>query len=400
MKVLAVNAGSSSLKFTAYEMPEGLVLISGYFERIGMEGSFYTLKFQGEKIKKEVELKDHKVAIEHLKEDLFTYKVVSDLNEIEAVGHRVVHGGEEYAKTVSIDDDVIKTVTELSPLAPLHNPANLVGIKAFMEAMPKAKQVAIFDTAFHQDMDKEHYLYPFPIEWYQENKVRKYGFHGTSYQYITEVMKEKLNKENCNLIICHIGSGGSICAVKDGKSFDTTMGLGPNAGIMMGTRCGDVDYAAIFYMMRQKGYTIDEVDTILNKKSGLFGVTNGYSDSRDVEEQVAKGNELAILADKMYRNRITNYIARYFVELNGEVDALVFTAGVGENAREFRASIIKSLNCLGITIDEDKNKEIASYLEKNEGIISHDTSKVPVYVLPTNEELMMAKEAYRLATKE
>ena len=396
MKVLAVNAGSSSLKFTAFEMPEEKVLISGYFERIGMEGSFYTLKCQGEKIKKEVALENHVKAIECLKEELFNFNIISDLDEIKAVGHRVVHGGEDYTKTTVITDEVINKIEELAPLAPLHNPANLTGIKSFIEAIPNALQVAIFDTAFHQTMKKEQYLYPFPYGWYEEDSVRKYGFHGTSYQYITEHMQKELGKENCNLIICHIGSGGSICALKDGKSIDTTMGFGPNAGIMMGTRCGDVDYAAIFYMMRKKGYSLDEMDNILNKKSGLYGVSKGFSDSRDIEREIEKGNELALVANNIYQDKIVKYIAQYYVELKGDVDALVFTAGVGENGREFRENVMKSLECLGIKLDAEKNKQIAGYLELNEGIISSDDSKVKVYVVPTNEELMMAKEAYRL----
>ncbi len=396
MKVLAVNAGSSSLKFTAFEMPEEEVLISGYFERIGMDGSFYTLKCQGEKIKKEVELKNHIKAIEYLKEELFNFNIIKDLDEIKAVGHRVVHGGEDYTKTTVITDEVIKKIEELSPLAPLHNPANLTGIKSFMEAIPNALQVAIFDTAFHQTMENDRYLYPFPYEWYEEDKVRKYGFHGTSYQYITEHMQEKLNKKDCNLIVCHIGSGGSICAIKDGKSIDTTMGFGPNAGIMMGTRCGDVDYAGIFYMMRNKGYSLDEMDNILNKKSGLFGISKGFSDSRDIEEEIAKGNKLASLANTMYQNKIVKYIAEYYVELKGDVDAIVLTAGVGENGREFRENVLNDLACLGIKIDKDKNDKIAGYLDINEGIISSDESSVKVYVVPTNEELMMAKEAFRL----
>lgn len=396
MKVLAVNAGSSSLKFTAYEMPEEKMLISGYFERIGMEGSFYTLKYQGEKIKKEVELKNHVQAIEHLKEDLLEYNVIASLDEIVAVGHRVVHGGEEYSHPVIINEEVINKVKELSPLAPLHNPANLVGIDSFMKAMPSANHVAIFDTAFHQPIKKERFLYSVPYEWYTESKVRKYGFHGTSYQYITSAMQEKLNKKDLNLIICHIGSGGSLCAVKNGLSYDTSMGFGPNAGIMMGTRCGDIDYATIFYMMRNNGYTIDEVDTILNKKSGLYGISGGFSDSRDIETRVNEGDERAILANTMYVNRIVEYIAKYYVELEGNIDAIVFTAGLGENARAFRKEVVSRLSCLGINLDEERNNKIAGYLEEDEGIISTDDSKVEVYVLPTNEELMMARCAFEL----
>ena len=308
----------------------------------------------------------------------------------------MVHGGDKYASSVIIDDDVIKTVEELSSLAPLHNPANILGVRAFREALPNTPMVGVFDTAFHQTMGEEQYLYSVPLEWYQKYQIRKYGFHGTSHKYITKVMQEKLGREDINIISCHIGSGGSICAIKNGKSFDTTMGFTPNAGLIMGTRSGDIDYSVIPYYIEKTGTTLNEVDTILNKKSGLFGISGGYSDHRDVEAKMNEGSHEAILANNMYINRIVDYIAKYYVELDGKVDAIVFTAGLGENAREFREEILNKLGSLGIYVDSEKNSQIAGYLDQNEGIISSDSSKVPVYVEPTNEELMIALDTYDL----
>ncbi len=394
MKILSVNAGSSSLKFTAYEMPEEEVLMSGYIEKIGLPDSFYTLKLNGEKIKKEVLISNHQEAVEKVIEELLAYKIINDLNEIKAVGHRVVHGGDKYADSVVIDEEVIKTVEDISPLAPLHNPANLVGIKACMESFKEAKHVAIFDTAFHQTMPAINYLYPVPYSWYEDYQIRKYGFHGTSHRYINDYMQNLLGKKDINIISCHIGSGGSITAILDGKSYDTTMGFSPNAGIMMGTRCGDIDYSLIFYMMNKTGMSVDEVDTILNKKSGLLGITGKYSDHRDIEEAMDKGEECAILANEMYVNRIAKYIADYYVTLNGKVDAIVFTAGLGENAITFRKDVIDRLNCIGLKIDEEANDGIARYRDKQEGIISSKDSVCPIYVIPTDEEVMIARDAY------
>lgn len=396
MKILTVNAGSSSLKFNMILLPEEKELISGYFEKIGLEEGIYSIKINGSKVKKEALMKDHKDAIELLIKELFDNHIITSLDEIDGIGHRLVHGGDKYASSVIIDDDVIKTVEELSSLAPLHNPANILGVKAFREALPHTPMVGVFDTAFHQTMGEEQYLYSVPLEWYQKYQIRKYGFHGTSHKYITKVMQEKLGHEDINIISCHIGSGGSICAIKNGKSFDTTMGFTPNAGLIMGTRSGDIDYSVIPYYIERTGATLNEVDTILNKKSGLFGISGGYSDHRDIETQMSEGNHEAILANNMYINRIVDYIAKYYVELDGKVDAIVFTAGLGENAREFREEILNKLGSLGIYVDLEKNSQIAGYLDQNEGIISSDSSKVPVYVEPTNEELMIALDTYDL----
>ncbi len=396
MKILTVNAGSSSLKFNMIELPEEKELISGYFEKIGLSGGIYSIKINGSKIKKEADMRDHKDAIELLIRELLDNKIIKSLDEIDGIGHRLVHGGDKYASSVVITDDVINTVKELSSLAPLHNPANILGVEAFREALPNTPMVGVFDTAFHQTMGEEQYLYSVPLDWYKEYQIRKYGFHGTSHKYITKVMREKLGRDDINLISCHIGSGASICAIKNGKSFDTTMGFTPNAGLIMGTRSGDIDYSVIPYYINKTGATLSEVDNILNKKSGLLGISGKYSDHRDIESAMAEGEHDAILANNMYINRVVEYIAKYYVELDGKVDAIVFTAGLGENAREFREAILNKLGSLGICVDHDKNSKIASYLDKHEGVISSDESSVEVYVVPTNEELMIALDTYEL----
>lgn len=395
MKLLCVNAGSSSLKFQLFEMPEEKVIISGYIEKIGLEDSFWTTKINGEKIKGAKYLKNHTEAIQVMVDELLTHKAVESLDEIKGVGHRVLHGGEKYSQSVLIDEEVIQSIKDLTKLGPLHLPGNLAGIEAMQEALPGVPMVAVYDTAFHQTMPKENYLYPVPMEWYTEHSVRKYGFHGTSHKYITTQMQEKLGKKDVNLIICHIGSGASISAVKDGKCYDTTMGLTPLDGLMMGTRSGAIDPSIIEYVCGETGRTVAEVTNDLNKRSGLLGVA-GYSDSRDVENAAAEGNENAALAITMYNNRIAKYIAEYYIELEGKVDAIVFTAGVGENGREARADILGRLLPLGIKVDADVNDNIASYKDQSEGIISAEDSSVAVWVVPTNEELMIIKDTYEL----
>lgn len=395
MKYLCVNAGSSSLKFQLFEMPEEKVIISGYIEKIGLEDSFWTTKINGEKIKGARFLRNHNEAVEVLIEELLKHHAVENMNEIKAVGHRVLHGGEKYADSVIIDDDVIANIKSLTKLGPLHHPGNLAGIEAMQKALPGVPMVAVYDTAFHQTMPKVNYMYPVPMEWYEKYGVRKYGFHGTSHKYITETMKNKLNKEDCNLIICHIGSGASISAVKNGKCYDTTMGLTPLDGLMMGTRSGAIDPSIVEYVCKESGMGVEEVNNLLNKKSGLLGIS-GYSDSRDVENAAKEGNENAKLALEMYNNRIAKYVAEYYIELEGKVDAIVFTAGVGENGIEAREDIINKLLPLGIKLDKDANNSIASYKDKNEGIISSSDSSVCVYVVPTNEELMIIRDTYNL----
>jgi len=390
MKILSVNAGSSSLKFQMYEMPEEKVLISGVFERIGINDSFYTIKINGEKIKKEAELKDHNDAVNILIEELISNKVIESLEEIKAVGHRLVHGGDKYSKSIIINDDVIKTVEELSSLAPLHNPANLMGVRAFMTRVPNAVQVACFDTAFHQTMEDVNYIYPVPYEWYEKYSVRKYGFHGMSHRYVSQRCAEIINKKESKIIVCHLGNGGSISAVKNGKCINTTMGLSPNAGIMMGSRSGDIDSSMILYINKNTGMSLEEIDNSLNKKSGFLGVSGISSDSRDIEDGIKEGNERCILTQKMYVRRIVNYIAQYYVELEG-VDAICFTAGIGENSISTRKEILDNLKVLGIIIDEEANNN-----RGKEILITKEESSIPCYVIPTDEEVMIARDSYTL----
>ena len=398
MKYLCVNAGSSSLKFQLFEMPEEKVIISGYIEKIGFEDSFWTTKINGEKIKGAKFLKDHSAAVEVLIDELLDNNAVKSLDEIKGVGHRVLHGGEKYSDSVLITDEVIEDIKELTKLGPLHHPGNLAGIEALRKVLPDTPMVAVYDTAFHQTMPKENYIYPVPYEWYLKYGVRKYGFHGTSHKYITTVMKEKLKRDDVNLIICHIGSGASISAIKDGKCYDTTMGLTPLDGLMMGTRSGSIDPSILEYVCKESGESIADVTNALNKKSGLLGVS-GFSDHRDVEQAEANGDERAILALKMYNDRIAKYIAEYYLELGGNVDAIIFTAGVGENGIGARKDILERLSPLGIKVDEKVNDTIASYRDIQEGIISAKSSKIPVYVIPTNEELMIIKDTYELTQK-
>ena len=398
MKYLCVNAGSSSLKFQLFEMPEEKVIISGYIEKIGLEDSFWTTKYNGKKIKGEKYLKDHSKAVEVLINELLETGAVNSLKDIKGVGHRVLHGGEKYSDSVIITDEVISDIEELTKLGPLHHPGNLAGIRAMREVLEDVPMVAVFDTAFHQSMPINNYLYPVPMEWYEKYGVRKYGFHGTSHKYITEKMQEVLGKKKVNLIICHIGSGASISAIKEGKCYDTTMGITPLDGLMMGTRSGSIDPSILEYVCKEAKISIEEVTNTLNKQSGLLGVS-GHSDSRDVEKAAEDGDENAILALDMYNDRVAKYIADYFVELEGKVDAIVFTAGVGENGILARSEIINRINCLGIYIDEDKNNEIASYKDKHEGVISSDDSKVKIYVEPTNEEVMIIRDTYEIVNK-
>ena len=391
MKILSVNAGSSSLKFTLFDMPEEKELISGVFERIGIENSFYTIKLNGEKIKKVAEIKDHKAAFELLVKELIDNKIVDSLDEIAGIGHRIVQGGSYFDKTVLATEDNISIVEKLSSLAPLHNPAAVVGIRAAQSVFPNATQTLVFDTAFHQTMEEEVYLYPVPYEWYTKYAVRRYGAHGTSHKYVSMRANEILDNEDARLIICHIGNGASISAVKAGKCVETSMGLTPNAGLMMGTRCGDIDATILPYIMEETGMSAKEMDTALNKQSGLLGISGVSSDSRDIEDGISNGDERCILAQKMYVKRIVDFIAKYYVELGG-CDAIIFTAGVGENSISTRMEVMEKLACLGVKPDEERNN-----VRGKEALISADNSKIPVYVIPTNEELMIATDTYNLA---
>ncbi len=395
MKVLSVNAGSSTLKFRLYEMPEEKLLMKGAVERIGLDGSNYAINIDEKKIKKELPLKNHGEAVDALLKELVSTGLIQSLEEIGAVGHRIVHGGNLYSKSVVLDDKAIEEIEGISDLAPLHNPANLTGVKAFKKAIPSAVQVGCFDTAFHQTMKEADYLYPVPYEWYSKYHVRKYGFHGMSHKFVSEKLAELLNKKNPNLIICHIGNGASISAVKEGKCIDTSMGFTPNAGIMMGTRSGDIDYTMISYLMKKTNSSLEEIDSILNKKSGLEGIT-GMSDLRDLDQAFENGEEKTCLAFDIYTNKIVDYIAKYYVKLDGKVDAICFTAGVGENDSIIRAEALKKLTSLGIVLDEEKNDQ--TICRKGiEGVITKDESKIPVYVVGTDEELMIARDTYELS---
>ena len=393
MKILAVNAGSSSLKFTLIELPEKNVVASGLFEKIGLSGSFYSIKYNGEKTLKETNLVDHSVAVAILMEELIGMGIISSLEEIEGVGHRMVHGGQEFTESVILNEDVLARVAKYNELAPLHNPANIMGVKAFMKALPNTIQVGVFDTAFHTTMKSTEYLYPVPYEWYEKYGIRKYGFHGTSHRFITKTISEYFKRDDLKIISCHIGNGGSLAAINKGKVVDTSMGFTPLAGIMMGTRCGDIDASILSYLTHKTGKSIDDVTNDLNKKSGLLGISGISSDSRDVEAAALEGNERAKLANEMYAQKIANYIAVYN-NLLGGADVITLTAGVGENGKEMRKAIIDKIASLGVFIDLEKNDFRGEFRK-----ISTDDSKIPVYVVPTDEELMIAMDTLELKNK-
>ena len=389
MKILTINAGSSSMKFSVIELPEAKELISGYFQRIGIDNSFYDVKINGEKLHRDMDLPNHLVALEAIKKEIVELGVVSSLDEIDGIGHRLVHGGEKYKSSVLIDDEVITTCKKFEKLAKLHMPAMLSCIEASKQAFPNTPMVAVFDTSFHQTMEPKNYLYAVPMDWYKNYGVRKYGFHGTSHRFINKSISEYLNRSDLKVISCHIGSGASLCAIDSGKVVDTSMGFSPMTGIMMGTRPGDVDPSVVQYMMDEAGMTIDEVMTALNKKSGLEGIC-GKSDSRDVEDGIKAGDEVCILAQDMYTQKVANYIAMYNNLLNG-ADVIVFTAGLGENSIQTRIDVMEKIKSLGVKIDLEKNNFRGKF-----GIISADDSTIPVYVIPTNEELMIAMDTYEI----
>lgn len=395
MKVLSVNAGSSTLKFRLYEMPEEKLLMKGNIERIGLFDSHYSIRIGDVKIEKEADITDHSEAVQILLKELIENKVIDSLDEIKAVGHRIVHGGNKYSKSVVLTNRVMKEINEISSLAPLHNPANLIGASAFIEAIPNSINVACFDTAFHQTMKDSTYLYPIPYEWYIKYDVRKYGFHGLSHKYITETMKKNLKNPKPNLIICHIGNGASISAIKEGECVDTSMGFTPNAGLMMGTRCGDIDHTIIEYISKKTGYSTEKINEILNKESGLQGIT-GMSDLRDLDRAYEAREEKVLLAFNMYTDRIVDYIAKYFVKLEGKVDGIIFTAGGGENDPIIRRETLNKLKALGVKLDEKVNDEMMTR-KGMEGKITTKDSKIAAYVIATDEELMIARDTYTLA---
>ena len=394
VKVMAINAGSSSLKFQLINMPSEEVITSGLVERIGLDQGNFEMKYNGEKFKKSCPIKDHSIAVQLLLDALVDHHVVSNLDEIEACGHRIVHGGEYYSDSVKVDASVVANVEELAELAPLHNPAHIIGYNAFKEALPHIEHVFVFDTAFHQTLDRERYLYPLPYEYYTDLKVRKYGAHGTSHKYVSQVALDMLgNPKHSRIIVCHLGNGASISAVQDGVCIDTSMGFTPLAGVMMGTRCGDVDPSIMPYLCKKLDKTPDEILNIYNKESGMLGISGISSDSRDIENALFKdGDDRALLTGLLYTRIVSKFIGSYFVEMGG-VDAIAFTAGVGENASYLRRLIIDNVSrALGVFLNEEANERRSS----ENRVISHQYSKVDVYVIPTYEEVMIARDTVRI----
>lgn len=395
MKVLVINCGSSSLKYQVLDMTNEVLEAKGLVERIGMEGSVITHEKMGmDKFKLVTPMENHKDAIGHVLDAIVDedHGVVSDMSEIGAVGHRVVHAGEKYADSVVINDSVLAALEECVDLAPLHNPPNLLGIAACQELMPNTPMVAVFDTAFHQTMPPESYIYAIPYEYYEKYGIRRYGFHGTSHKYVAERASDimNVNINDLKIITCHLGNGASVSAIKRGVCMDTSMGFTPLEGLVMGTRCGDIDPAIVTYIRDKEGLAQGEANDILNKKSGVLGISGVSSDFRDLEAAAEDGNERALLAIKIFAHKVRSYIGAYIAEMNG-VDAIVFTAGVGENDIAMRDIICNDMGNLGIKLDLVKNK-----VRGKEMIISRDDSKVKVILIPTNEELMIARDTYRL----
>lgn len=392
-KIIAINAGSSSLKFQLFEMPEEEVITKGLIERIGLNDSIFNITANGEKIQETLDIPNHGVAVKMLLDKLTSLGIIQSLNEIDGVGHRVVHGGEEFNDSVIITDEVLNKIEALSELAPLHNPANVTGIKAFKQALPNVPAVAVFDTAFHQTMPASSYLYSLPYEYYKKYGIRKYGFHGTSHKYVSQRAAELLGRpiEQLRLISCHLGNGASITAIQGGKSIDTSMGFTPLAGVTMGTRSGNIDPALIPYIMEKTGKTAEEVLDVLNKKSGMLAVSGFSSDLRDIEIEAKQGNERAKLALNVFSNRIHKYLGSYAARMYG-VDAIIFTAGIGENSDVIRENVLKGLEFMGVYWDPALNK-----VRGKEAFINYPHSPVKVLVIPTNEEVMIARDVQRLA---
>lgn len=392
-KIMAINAGSSSLKFQLLEMPSEEIVTKGIVERIGMKDSVFAIEVDGEKKKETMGIENHAKAVEILLDKLTKFGIIQSLDEIDGIGHRVVHGGEKFNDSVVITDEVIKGIEEVSELAPLHNPANLVGIQAFKNILPNVQAVAVFDTAFHQTMPEASYLYSLPYEYYEKYGIRKYGFHGTSHKYVSERAAEMLGRplENLRLISCHLGNGASIAAIDGGKSIDTSMGFTPLAGVTMGTRSGNIDPALIPYIMEKADLTAEEVMNVLNKKSGMLALSGFSSDLRDIEIESDKGNERARLALEVFTSRIHKYIGSYAARMQG-LDAIIFTAGIGENSDLIRAQVLKGLEFMGVYWDPTLNK-----IRGKEAFLNYPHSPVKVMVIPTNEEVMIARDTVKLS---
>ena len=399
MKILVINAGSSSIKYQLIDMATEKVIAKGMCDRIGIAGGNFKLKADGrEDYKVDIQMANHKEAVKLVLDALVSpeHGVISSLSEISAVGHRVLHGGEKFSGSVIVDEKVIAAIEECCELGPLHNPHNLTGIRACEAMMPGVPQVAVFDTGFHQTMPDYAYMYALPYEYYEKYRIRRYGFHGTSHRYVSLRAAEMLGRKDLKIVTCHLGNGSSIAAVKDGKCFDTTMGLSPLEGIMMGTRCGSIDPAIIPLLMKKENLTPDEIDTIMNKKSGILGVSQVTSDNRDIEQGAKAGNERYQLIESMICHQLTKYIGGYAAAMGG-VDAVVFTGGIGENNPHYRARVAEKLAFLGVELDEETNKKAMRTSE--EFVLTTPDSKVKILMIPTNEELMIAKDTLELVTK-
>ena len=392
MKILVLNCGSSSLKYQLINMENDEVIASGKYERIGEKEAFMTHKALGKKLTIKHVALDHTEAIDFTLKQLVNpeYKVIDSLDEINAIGHRLVHGGEKIKESTIIDENVINIVKECTDLAPLHNPAGIMGIEACQKVMPGKPMVAVFDTAFHQTMTKEKFIYPIPYEYYEKYGIRKYGFHGTSHMYVSQRLAEIENNKNLKIVTCHLGQGSSICAVKEGKSIDTSMGLTPLGGIPMVTRSGDLDPSVVTFLMKKENMTAQEVEDVLNKKSGVQGISGLDPDFRVIEAASYGENDKAEIAIKVFTYSIASYIAKYAVAMGG-IDAIVFTGGVGENQINIRKSICEQLSFMGVDLDVESNN-----MRGEEKLITKKDSKIRAYVIPTNEELMIAKETERL----
>jgi len=390
-KIMAVNAGSSSLKFQLLEMPDEVIITEGIVERIGLKDAYYTIKFNGDKEKVVLPIKDHAEAVKLVLDDLIKREIVKDLQEISGVGHRIVQGGWYFEDSAIINDDTIAKIEELCDLAPLHNPAHLIGIRAFLKVLPGVPNVAVFDTSFHQTMKPDTYMYATPYEWYEKYKIRKYGAHGTSHKYVAYVAAKLLNKpiEETKIITCHLGNGASITAVKGGICVDTSMGLTPLEGIPMGTRSGNIDPTILEYMAKKEGFTISELLVILNRKSGYLGVSGVSNDSRDLEKCLDTNERCRLALDIQYK-RIADYIGSYYIQMGG-LDAIVFTAGIGENSSRCREQVINRLAVLGIKLDPEANKARGEITE-----ITTKDSLIKAFLIPTKEELMIARDVVRL----
>ena len=392
MKIMTINTLSRSMEFTLFEMDDNTVIAKGIIERIGLEDSSCEIKYNGEKIVLTAEINNYENAVKILFDNLLTLNIISSLDDVKAIGHRVVHGGSRYSNSVFISDKVINDVYELSDLAPLYNKSEADVMKAFKSLLPNTLMVAVFDTAFHQTISEENFLYPVPYEWYEQYGVRKYGFYGTSHKYVTEEIRKILGRDNFKLISCHLGNGGSVSAIKDMKVVDTSTGFTPLSGIVMGTRSGDIDPSIIPFVMEKEGKNVGEIIDDLTKHSGLLGISEYSHDMRDILEQCDKGNEKAILAKNKFVRRVVDFISQYYVLLGG-VDAIVFTAGIGENSVPIRREICERLACLGVKIDLDMNNKKCEEVK-----ISTNDSSIAIYTIPTDEELMVAKDTLELIT--